>query len=143
LGVILAQEDYEPGVILLQVRQPNLVTFSNGRVNNAGPQMQAVFQQYPATGSRKLSHVNAATDGWYRIDLPVTVSLSTIRAALSTCPDIANVTLNDYGILSGTPNDPRWTDQWQLTKSDMPGAWDIVKPDNTILVGVMVKGMAS
>jgi len=142
LGGMFAQEDYEPGVILLQVRQPNVVTFSNGRVSNASAQLRVVFQQYPATGSRKLSHVNAETDGWYRVELPAEFPLATIRSALSSCSDISNVTLNYYGILSGThPNDPRWTDQWQLTKIDMPGAWDIVKPDNTILVGVMDTGL--
>ncbi len=68
LAGISAQENYEPGVILLQVRQPNVVTFNNGQVSNGSTQLQAVLQQYPTTGSRKLSNVNAETDGWYRIE---------------------------------------------------------------------------
>jgi len=83
---IFAQENYEPGVILLQVRQPELVSFNNGQVINGSPQLQAVFRQYPATGARKLSHVNAATDGCYRIEFPSTLSLENIRVALVVHP---------------------------------------------------------
>lgn len=42
---IWAQANYEPGVILLQVRQPNVVSFSNGQVINGSAQLQAVLQQ--------------------------------------------------------------------------------------------------
>ena len=91
---IFAQEDYEPGVILLQVRQSEVVSFSNGQVINGSPQLQAIFQRHPATGSRKLSHVNDETDGWYRIEFPVTFPLGVIRTALFACPDIKHVTFN-------------------------------------------------
>jgi hypothetical protein len=138
---IFAQEDYELGVILLQVRQPEVVSFSNGQVINGSPQLQAVFQQYPATGSRKLSHISVETDGWYRIEFAVTFPLGSIRTALSACPDIKHVTLNYYGILSGTPNDPLWTSQWALQKIQMPNAWDVTKPSSTILVGIMDTGL--
>ena len=62
-GELLAQQKYEPGGILLQVRAPEVVRFGNGRVINGSPQLQAVFQQYPATDSRKLSHVNPPAVG--------------------------------------------------------------------------------
>jgi len=138
---IFAQNNYEPGVILLQVREPEVVRFNNGQVINGGPQLQAVLQQYPAIGSRKLSHVNSETDGCYRIEFPAGLSVETIRAALSICPDVAHVTLNYYGTIAGTPNDPLWTDQWALQKIQMPKAWDITKPNNAILVGVMDTGL--
>lgn len=94
-------------------------------------------------GSRKLSHVNAETDGWYRIEYPIAFSLSTIRRALVVCPDVAHVTLNYYGVLSSDPNDPKWLDgsQWALQKIQMPKAWDITKPNSTILlVGIYQDG---
>jgi hypothetical protein len=138
---ILAQENYEPGVILLQVRQPEVVRFSNGQVINGSSQLQAVFQQYPAIRSRKLSHVNAETDGCYRIEFPLTFPLASIQSALTACPDIKIVTLNHYGILAGTPNDPLWTDQWALQKIQMPNAWDVTKPSSIILVGIMDTGL--
>ncbi|MDZ7261823.1 MAG: hypothetical protein ONB05_06935 [candidate division KSB1 bacterium] len=137
----LAQQGYEPDVILLQVRQPEVVTFSNGQVINGSSQLQTVWQRYPAIGSRKLSHVNAETDGCYRIEFPVDFPLQTIRDALSHCPDIKLVTLNYYGILSVIPNDPLWTDQWALQKIQMPDAWDVTKPNSTILVGIMDSGL--
>jgi hypothetical protein len=117
---VFAQANYEPGVILLQVRQPNVVTFNNGQVNNGSTQLQAVLHQYPAIGSRKLSHVNANTDGWYRLEFPLTLSLSTISAALSVCPDIANVTLNYYGIACGIPNDRNGRISGRCKKSKCP-----------------------
>lgn len=138
---LFSQQDYEPGVILLQLWQPEIVTFNNGLTINGSPQLQAVFEKYPATGSCKLSHVNAETDGCYRIEFPMDFPLAAIRAALSDCPDIKVVTLNYYGILAGIPNDPLWTDQWALQKIQMPVAWDITKPNSTILVGVMDTGL--
>ncbi|MDZ7344234.1 MAG: S8 family serine peptidase [candidate division KSB1 bacterium] len=138
---IFAQENYEPGVILLQVRQPEVVRFNNGQVINGSSQLQAVFQQYPAIRSRKLSHVNAETDGCYRIEFPLGFPLVSIQSALTACPDIKIVTLNHYGILAGIPNDPLWTDQWALQKIQMPKAWDVTKPNSTILIGIMDTGL--
>lgn len=138
---ILAQVNYEPGVILLQVRQPNVVSFNNGQVINGSPQLQAVLQQYSVSGSSKLSHVNAATDGCYRIEFQPTSPVATIRAALSACSDIAHVTLNYYGTVSGDPNDTYWNDQWALKKIQMTNAWEITKPNSAILVGIIDSGI--
>jgi len=137
----LAQQEYEAGVILLQVWQPEVVRFSNGEVINGSPQLQAVFRQYQATRMFKLSHVNAQTDGCYRIEFPENFPLAAIRDALADCPDIKYVNLAYYGIVSAIPNDPLWTDQWALQKIKMPDAWDITKPNSTILVGVMDTGL--
>jgi thermitase len=138
--LIFAQENHEPGVILLQVQQPEVVTFNNGKAINGSPQLQAVLQQYPASSSIKLSHVNVETDGCYRIEFSLTFPLATIQAALSVCPDIKVVTLNYYGILAGTPNDPLWTSQWALQKIQMPNAWDVTKPSSTILGSIKLLG---
>ena len=76
---LFAQKSYEPGVILLQVYQPEDVKFSNSRVMKGSSKLKAVFQQYQTTRVRKLSHVNAETDGCYRIEFPVNFSLKTIH----------------------------------------------------------------
>lgn len=89
-----AQYNYEPGVILLQVKQPEIVSFNNGQVINGSPQLQAVFEQYPATRSRKLSHVNAETNGCYRIEYPRDYPVMNILNLLTNCPDIKHATLN-------------------------------------------------
>jgi len=141
VSVIFAQENYEPGVILVQVRQPEIVRFNNGQVINSSPQLQAVLQQYPATGSRKLSHVNAETDGWYRLEFPLTLPLTDVQSALIACTDIADATFNYYGYLCGIPNDSQWGNQWALQKIQMPNAWDVTKPNSTILVGVIDTGL--
>ncbi|MEW6499450.1 MAG: S8 family serine peptidase, partial [Cyanobacteriota bacterium] len=141
LAGIFAQENYEPGVILLQVRQAEVVSFSNGQVINGSPQLQAAFQQYPVIRSRKLSHVNAETDGCYRIEFPLVFPLARIQSTLSACPDIKIVTLNHYRILAGTRNDPLWTGQWSLQKIQMSKAWDVTKPSSTILIGIMDTGL--
>lgn len=138
---LFAQQSHEAGVILLQVRQPQVVRFSGGQALNGSPQLQSVLQQYGATDSRKLSHVNAETDGCYRIEFPVSVPLAAIRDALSACPEIKVATLNYYGVFAETPNDTYWSDQWALQKIGMPDAWDIIKPNSAILVGILDSGL--
>ena len=100
-----------------------------------------MFQKYPATKSLKLSHVNAETDGCYRIEYPVDFPLETIRDAIIDCPDIKYANLAYYGILCSEPNDPLWTDQWALQKIELPNTWDITKPNSAILVGIMDTGL--
>lgn len=141
IAQIFAEEKYEPGVILIKVRQPDVVRFEHGQAINGSWQLQAVLHQYPATGSRKLSHVNAETDGWYRLEFPFSFPLAAIRAALFACSDVAHVTLNYYGVFSDEPNDSLWPDQWALKKIQMPNAWDVTKPSSSILVGILDTGL--
>ena len=138
---LFAQQNYEPGVILLQVWQPELVSFSDGYVINGSPQLQAILQQYPATGSRKLSHVNAETDGCYQIKYPIDFPLDTIRIALMKCPEIKYANLAYYGIFSDEPDDYWWELQWALQKIQMPNAWEVNKPNNAILIGIIDSGL--
>lgn len=138
---IFAQERYEPGVILLQVRNPDVVTLNQNRVIDGSPEFQAILNEYSAITSLKLSHVSARTDGWYLVEFPMDAPLKTIRKGLSVCQDILHVTLNYYGVLSGTPNDTHWQNQWALKKIEMENAWDITKPNSEILVGIMDSGI--
>ncbi|MHB2148172.1 S8 family serine peptidase [Calditrichota bacterium LG25] len=57
------------------------------------------------------------------------------------CSDIGKVTLNYKGVLCSIPNDPYWNEQWALQKIGVDLAWDVIKPDNTILVGIIDSGI--
>jgi|GEM_PF-2253787 len=140
---LFAQQDYEPGVILLQVWPPEIVKFSNNNVIEGSSQLKAVFQRYPAIKIRKLSHVSRETDGCYRVEFPVDYKIQTIREGLSNCPDFKYVNLAWYGIFCATPDDDLWNSQWALARIKMSDAWDITKPDNNILVGIIDTGIDS
>ena len=123
--LLYGQNQYQAGVILLQVKQPDVIYLENTRVINGSSTFQTILHRHGLINSRKLSHVNAETDGWYRLEFPVNSDLKIIRSELSTCQDIRYVTFNHYGVLYSIPNDTYWSDQWALQKIQMPLAWDI------------------
>lgn len=114
---------------------------SGNQVINGSAQLQTTFREYGVVNSRKLPHVDAQTNGWYRLEFPQDTPLEEILNAFKNCPDIRIATLNHSGILADIPDDPLWPDQWTLQKIDIPNAWNIIKPDNTILVGIMDTGL--
>ncbi len=142
INFLFAQENnYEPGVILLKVKEPEIVSIRDNQVINPGPQLQAIFQQYLPVVSRKFHHAGPRMKGWYYLKYRANVSLPELRSAFENCPDVKTVSYNHYGILADTPDDPLWNDQWGLQTMNMPVAWNITKADNTILVGVMDSGL--
>lgn len=44
-------------------------------------------------------------------------------------------------ILTTTPNDPRFQDQWGLTKIQAPNAWDITEGDPNMIIGILDSGI--
>ncbi|MDW7680039.1 MAG: S8 family serine peptidase, partial [bacterium] len=139
--LLYGQKRYEDGVILIQVKQPDIVYLENIRVINGSSAFQVILDQHGLMHSRKLSHVNLETDGWYRLDFPVNSDLKMIRFDLTNCPDIRYVTFNHYGVFYSIPNDNYWSDQWALHRIQMPLAWDISKGDHNILVGIIDTGI--
>lgn len=140
---LYAQQDYRQGVILLQVWPPESVKFSENQLIEGSTQLQSVFQRYPAIRVQKLSHINRETDGCYRIEFPVDYPLRTIRESFRNCPDIQYVNLAWRGIMNATPDDSLWSNQWALIKIKMSDAWDIIKPNDDILVGILDTGIDS
>jgi len=66
--ITFAQDNYESGVLLLQVKQPHIVSLDNTKVINGSAELQNILDRYLIKNSRKLSHVNTETDGWYRLE---------------------------------------------------------------------------
>jgi len=52
-----SQANYEPGIILLKVRQPDEVSISKNQVINGSTQLQSVFQDYGAINSYTLEMI--------------------------------------------------------------------------------------
>lgn len=141
LNFLFAQGEFEVGVILVQVRQPETVSIVGAQALNGSAELSTTLVNAGLRSSRKLSRVNYDTDGWYRLEFPLEAQLETIRQSLLKCPDIRYATFNGYGTVAGTPNDPRWNDQWALQLLGVTQAWDIAKPNGAILVGVMDTGI--
>ena len=101
------------------------------------------MDKHAIQSSRKRSHVNRETNGWYRLEFPEGADLKIICTDLLTCPDIRYAILNHYGVLYSEPNDTLYQagDQWVLEKIQMDLCWDLAKPDQTILVGIIDYGM--
>ena len=140
---LFANERYEPGVILLQLKNPDAVQLNQKKVINGSQKFQNTLDKHAIQNSKKLSHVSRETDGWYRLEFPVKSDLKMIRSDLTNCQDIRYAIFNNYGVLYSEPNDPHYLsgDQWALEKIQMPLGWDITKSDQTILVGILDSGM--
>ena len=141
--LLYGQDKYEAGVILIQVKQPDVVYLENTRVINGSSEFQSILDRHGLISSRKLSHVNLETDGWYRLEFPDNSDLKIIRSDLTTCQDIRYVTFNYYGVLYSVPDDPHYLsgEQWALEKIQMPLTWDISRSDHNILVGIIDSGI--
>ncbi|MFH1943575.1 MAG: S8 family serine peptidase, partial [bacterium] len=137
----LAQNDYEPGVILLKVKHPDVVSLSGKNVINGSRKLQSVLDRFSAMNSYQLPYAGPRRKGWYHVDFPKNASLKEIRKSIEACEDIEDVTLNHYGTYSEEPNDTHWDDQWALQKIQMEETWGLIKPNNEILVGILDSGL--
>ncbi len=138
--IIFAQSSFEPGVILFKVKNPQFVKVENNYAINS-PDINKIFKKYKIKYSKKLPHLSSKTKGWYEIEFPLNSNLEIIKSELLNCNDIEKVTLNYEGELCSTPNDNFWNEQWSLQKIGVDLAWDVVKPDNSILVGIIDSGI--
>ena len=138
---LLAFDNYEPGVILLKVKDPVNVKISNTRVINGSAEFQNILNKYGIATSRKLPFITERTDGSYRIEFPPNTDLKALKTELLTCPDVRYINFNYYATYCAIPNDTYWSDQWALQKIQMSLAWDITKGDQSILVGVLDCGI--
>ena len=138
---LLANENYEPGVILLKVKNPNIVSINETRVVNGSSEFQNILNKYGILRSKKLPSVNVKTDGSYRIDFPENTNLKMLRDELLTCQDVRYINFNYLGTYCGEPNDTYWSEQWALDKIQMPMCWDICKSDHSILIGILDCGI--
>ena len=141
VATVSAQNEYEPGVILVKLRNPDVVLLAGNRVINGSAKFQTAMDQYGAIDSYMLPYAGPNAYGWYHIDFSKDAPLKSIRDALKRCSEIECATLNAYGHLSEEPNDTYWDDQWALEKIRMEQTWGYVKPDNTILVGIIDSGL--
>lgn len=59
-------------------------------------------------------------------------------------PDVEYAQFNYLNQLSSVPNDELYSNQWNLTMIDMPGAWDVVKgQDRNVVIAVLDTGIWS
>ena len=53
---------------------------------------------------------------------------------------VESVSFSIYGERLTTPNDPHYSDQWNLPKISMPSAWDITRGNPDVLLGIIDSG---
>ncbi|MBL7011294.1 MAG: hypothetical protein ISR82_08735, partial [Candidatus Marinimicrobia bacterium] len=140
-SIMFSQVEYEPGVLLVRVKEPERVVIKNKVAVNGNIGLNNILQNNELRYSKKLPHSHRKTDGWYRLEFPVKKNVKQIKDLLINNSDIEDVNLNYYGKLSGTPNDPYWDGQWALKLIGMPSAWGLIQPDSSILMGIIDSGI--
>ncbi len=103
----LAQVNYEPGVILLKVKNPHVVKIKNKKAVNSAD-LNIIFTNYRILSSKELPYLSSLTEGWYRLEFPIKSNLQIIKSELLKCNAIEKVTLNYRGSLCSIPNDTYW-----------------------------------
>lgn len=60
--------------------------------------------------------------------------------SLTGDPYVESVTFSIYGERLSVPNDPRWSDQWNLPKINMANTWDITLGDTSVVIAIIDSG---
>jgi len=91
---------------------------------------------------RRISIGRRLPSGSYVIIFKDTTEALNAASAFSQSPQYDRIFFDVYGDWGSTPNDPMWSDQWNLGsgKLNMSGAWDITRGDKDIIVAVMDSG---
>lgn len=76
-----------------------------------------------------------------RVDLAAGETLEDVLAAFRSRPDVEYAERNPIIAIAATPNDPRYQDQWALSKINVAQAWDICRGSHDVIVAVIDTGV--
>ncbi|MHB2148171.1 hypothetical protein ACX8XP_03875 [Calditrichota bacterium LG25] len=74
-----AQISYEPGVILLKVKNPKVVKIENNMATNS-VELNKIFKEHKIINSQELPYLSSLTEGWYRIEFSRNSNLKEIKS---------------------------------------------------------------
>jgi len=78
---------------------------------------------------------------WYRLRLPADADLPAVLTALRADPSVGAAEPDYLGHAAFTPNDPRYADQWGLTKINAPQAWDTTQGSSAVAIAIVDTGI--
>ncbi len=110
-----------------------LVQFKNGSGNN-------LIGQSDLAGTKVASSFSLVS-GLYDVTLSGGVSPAQALAAYGSDPRVAAVSL-DYEVkASSVPNDPSYSQQWDLTAINAANAWTVTTGSSSVVIGVLDTGI--
>jgi PKD repeat protein len=108
--------------------------------------VRSIRQQFP--GAKKKFYRGRVVDlaGWHKIMFAREVDVEAVVRAYRRIPGVIDAQPIGLHAVYGTPNDPRYTDQWHLNQSndadiDAPEAWDIETGNSDIIVAILDTGV--
>jgi len=79
-------------------------------------------------------------EGFYELEIPKGADPFEVARRLQNTGRFEEVLFNVFMKVDGIPNDPQYTNQWNLGKVSMAGAWDITTGSSNIIVAVIDVG---
>ncbi len=93
------------------------------------------------TARQKARAQQIGLNRWYRLRLPADADLPAVLAALHADPSVEVAEADYLGHAAFTPNDPKYPDQWGLTRIGAPTAWDTTQGSPVVSIAVVDTGI--
>jgi len=107
--------------------------------------VQAAQQVFTPVAQHTMAQVVRARqvglERWYRLRLPLDADLPAVLAALRANGNVETAEPDYLGHAAFTPNDPRYAEQWGLTKINAPTAWDTTQGSAAVTIAVLDSGV--
>ncbi|MFA6233745.1 MAG: S8 family peptidase [Bacteroidota bacterium] len=149
LDQLPADVEFVPGSVIVKFVREREQQLSKHSVALASVQpllvqygVRIMTQMYP-------SHVTSFRDDgseialqrMYRIEFDAAVSPLEVARAFSALPDVEYAEPEIVQHLFYTPDDPRYSEQYQHTLIEAEKAWDITTGDSTVVIGIVDSGV--
>ncbi len=78
--------------------------------------------------------------GYYVLHVPTDKRGFEAMRSLKEASHVESATFSIYGERLSVPNDPRWSDQWNLPKVNISSAWDVTRGNPSVIVAIIDSG---
>lgn len=149
------KDNYVPGMLIVQLK-PELrgsfqpVAKNSGRASFGVPSIDGLCARYRVSRIEPLFYdpnisknektVKHGLDLMYVLYLPLATDIMKAVNEFSKSEAVDGAMPNVIKKYTATPNDPRYSQQWHLTKVQAAAAWDISQGDTTVLLSIVDSG---
>lgn len=79
-------------------------------------------------------------DGYYVLAIPAESDPFDVASTLEKTGQFDVLEFDTYGTYDATPNDPNYSQQWNLPKIRLPQGWDITTGSSSVILGIIDSG---
>jgi len=139
--------EFVPGELILKIKpgvsiNSDDVSSSSDSLNSLliGLQINKIDPLYTNPGI-SVQATDPILDRYYKLEVPQDTDILVLANSLMQSPDIEFAVPNYISHIDNIPNDPNFSNQWALSKLNLPAAWDVTTGSSDIVVAVLDTGL--